>query len=144
MSELSMETLAARLEQLERENRWWKVAMALLVFLFLTGAVWGNKPKVVEEIRAKRFLVVGVNDEIIGRLGPEGLTLDETAANIILTNRRRADAVGLPPVLPYIKLAGPTGLIELHLGTLPYQDHPEFGPSISIRDKKAKILWAVP
>ena len=119
--------------------------MAFLVLLFLMGAVFGNKPKVVEEIRARRFLVIGVNDEITGRLGPEGLTLDETAANIILTNRRKADSVGLPPpVLPYIKLAGPTGLIELYLGTLPYKDHPEFGPSISIRDKKAKILWAAP
>jgi hypothetical protein len=79
MNEVSIETLAVRLEQLERENRWWKVAVIFLGLFFVIGAVFGNKPKVVDEVRARRFFVVGVNDEITARLGPEGLTLNDAA-----------------------------------------------------------------
>lgn len=139
MSELSIETLAARLEQLERENRWWKAALVFLVLFFLVGAIWGNKPKVVEEIRARRFLVVGVNDEITGRLGPEGLTLDESAANVMLISRRRTDATGVPSVQPYITLAGPTGSIKFAAGVLPYGNIPGRGPYVSLRRKNGNV-----
>ncbi|MFQ5898418.1 MAG: hypothetical protein ACE5JN_09240 [Candidatus Methylomirabilia bacterium] len=60
MKESALDTVTQRLERLEREVRWWKIlggaAMAVLAVVLLAGARGGT---VAEEVRARRFIVVG-------------------------------------------------------------------------------------
>jgi len=57
MNETTIETLVRRLDRVERENRWWKVASAgallLLSFVFFLGATW----KAPIEVRSNRFVL---------------------------------------------------------------------------------------
>ena len=56
-------TTEERLARLERQNRWMKAAGAVLVLVFVGVLLAGagqdkDKPKVLDEVRAKAFVVV--------------------------------------------------------------------------------------
>ncbi|MFQ5521847.1 MAG: hypothetical protein ACE5FK_10645, partial [Candidatus Methylomirabilia bacterium] len=65
MKESTLDTLSHRLDRLEREARWWKIlgggAMAVLALVLLIGA---RGRTVTEEVRARRFVVVGDGDTV--------------------------------------------------------------------------------
>lgn len=70
MTEVTVDTLTQRLDQLERENRWWKRAGSacslVLALALLSGAAPTTMP---EEIKARRFALVdqrGVTRAILG------------------------------------------------------------------------------
>ena len=55
-----MDTVAQRLDRLERENRWWRalgvVAVAALGLFVMTGAIWSKVP---DEVKARKFVLIG-------------------------------------------------------------------------------------
>jgi len=62
MNETSMDKLVQRLDRLERENRWLKILGLLVVVALslslLTGATKSERSKIVNEVRARRFVLV--------------------------------------------------------------------------------------
>ena len=74
-----VETIAGRLERLERSNRRWKLlattALALLVAGVLIGANGTTRPPVADELRARAFLLVDEQGTPLARLGrlPHGV-----------------------------------------------------------------------
>lgn len=101
MNEPTMETLARRLEKVERENRQWKaictsvIAVLALAFLLVFTGVGQTKVRVEDEVRAKRFVLVNKNNEDTAELasyvdGSPWFSLNNEGAEISLI----VDSVG--------------------------------------------------
>ncbi len=77
--ELQVDAIAGRLVRLERSNRRWKllatIALALLGVGIFTGARGMTRPPVVDELRARAFLLVDDHGTPLARLGrlPHGV-----------------------------------------------------------------------
>ena len=75
MNDRTIETLARRLDRVERENRQWKaigisvMAVLGLAFVLAVAGVGQTQVRVEDEIRAKRFVLVDTNGKSIGQLG---------------------------------------------------------------------------
>ena len=70
MDQEYIDTVAQRLDRLERENRWWRViacaAVGVLGFVMLTGATGS---KVADEVKARKFIVVDKKGTKRGEFG---------------------------------------------------------------------------
>lgn len=64
MNELTLHTMALRLERVERQLRRWRVLGTLSISAFGLGVLLGvASPQVAEEVRAKRFVLVDMENE---------------------------------------------------------------------------------
>ncbi len=77
MDEPRLDAFAQRLVRLERENRWWKLvgvgALAMLGLVVLLGARGGEQTRAVEEVRARRFVLVDREGKLSAFLGTDFL-----------------------------------------------------------------------
>ncbi len=77
--ELGVEAIAGRLDRLERSNRRWKLLATMALTLLGVGVFMGAKgtarPPVVDELRARAFLLVDEQGTTLARLGwlPHGV-----------------------------------------------------------------------
>lgn len=72
MHEPTMEILARRLEQVERDVRWWRrIRITALLVGAVAGLVSAISPEVIDEIRARRFVVVSDDGRERGVFGQQ-------------------------------------------------------------------------
>ncbi len=124
MVEPTMETLAGRVDRLERENRWLKqagvVILAVIAAVVLMGqgirktAPPGKPGKIVG---AEQFIVHDARGGVRAELG----TLPNGTVRLILYDR------GNPGETRVILSAGP-----------------ESSPALSFSDKAGKVIWSAP
>ena len=124
MDEPTMETLARRLDRVERENRRMKqagvVALAVIVAVVLMGqATWKLAPpgKPGKIIGAEQFIVHDARGGVRAELG----TLPNGTVRLVLYDR------GNPGQTRVILSAGP-----------------ETSPALSFSDKTGKVIWSAP
>ncbi len=124
MDEPTMETLARRLDRVERENRRMKqagvVALAVIVAVVLMGqATWKLAPpgKPGKIIGAEQFIVHDARGGVRAELG----TLPNGTVRLILYDR------GNPGETRVILSAGP-----------------ETSPALTFSDKVGKVIWSAP
>ncbi len=124
MNESTMETLARRLDKVERENRRWKragvLALAVIAAIVLMGqaasklAPPGKPGKIVG---AEQFIVHDARGGVRAELG----TLPNGTVRLVLYDR------GNPGETSVILSAGP-----------------ETSPALSFSDKSGKVIWSAP
>ena len=124
MNEPTMETLARRLDKVERENRWLKragvVALAVIAAVALMGqgirktAPPGKPGKIVG---AEQFIVHDARGGVRAELG----TLPNGTVRLVLYDR------GNPGETRVILSAGP-----------------ETSPALSFSDNAGKVIWSAP
>ncbi len=124
MSEATIESLARRVDKVERENRWLKragvIALAVIAAIVLMGqaasklAPPGKPGKVVG---AEQFIVHDARGGVRAVLG----TLPDGTVRLVLYDR------GNPGETRVILSAGP-----------------ESSPALSFSDKAGKIIWSAP
>ncbi len=124
MSEPTMETLARRLDRVERENRGLKqagvVALAVIAGVVLMGqATWKLAPpgKPGKVVGAEQFIVHDARGGVRAELG----TLPNGTVRLVLYDR------GNPGETRIILSAGP-----------------ESSPALSFSDKAGKVIWSAP
>lgn len=69
MHESQIDTIIQRIERLERQNRRWKVLVSIIVAVCGSLLLLGAKPQVVEEVRARSFVLVDKAGTPLARLG---------------------------------------------------------------------------
>jgi hypothetical protein len=73
MKELRLDTLAQRVDRLERENRWWKtVGCAAITPLGLLTLLGANAPT-VSKVVARRFVLVDQQNRQVAELEPDSV-----------------------------------------------------------------------
>jgi len=124
MNKPTMETLARRLDQVERENRRMKqagvVALAVIVAVGLMGqATWKLAPpgKPGKVVGAEQFIVHDARGGVRAELG----TLPNGTVRLVLYDR------GNPGETRVILSAGP-----------------ETSPALSFSDNAGKVIWSAP
>ncbi|MFQ5804651.1 MAG: hypothetical protein ACE5JQ_17315 [Candidatus Methylomirabilales bacterium] len=124
MNEPTMDTLAQRLDRVERENRRLKragvVALAVIVAVVLMGqATWKLAPpgKPGKVVGAEQFIVHDARGGVRAVLG----TLPDGTVKLVLYDR------GNPGETRIILSAGP-----------------EASPALSFSDKAGKVIWSAP
>jgi len=173
MNEPTMETLARRLDRVERENRWFKkagvVALALIAGVVLMGQATGGK--VAKVIEAEEFVVRDQKGKMRAWLGTSearewvGLTLFTQDEDVGLQLRLFEDRPGLALYLnrvqvaefsmthnriPALVLRDENGLDRAVLGHRILKRTPtapvERRPasSIILIDKDGKLIWEAP
>lgn len=171
MNEAMMETLARRLDRLERENRRWRIigagAVAILALALLMGAA-KPKVKVQDEVRARRFTLVNKKDKIRGFLGfsatesPVLFLFDNPTVTLFDSERRpRARLAGglvESGLRLYAKDGNPLADLYIESGEWPrlslydksrsrraaLQVLPGGSPGWTLRDKAGKTIWKAP
>ena len=157
----TVESLAQRVAQLERENRRWRVGLILAVVLLVAAGVpaWTWSAVTPEEIRAKRFVLVDDAGNERGSLGFLGagepwLSLSNRAGDEVslvignegpklslwTSDRQRNVQLGIlsggSPVLQLNR--PPFSRIELVLT----KDSDE--PRVLLRDARGHVFWRTP
>lgn len=96
--------MGRRLDHLESELKWWKILTSFcfltLAFLLLAGARASN---VSDELRAKRFILIGPNGTIVGEFSAK-----QGSSVLALSN-----AKGEPRVMLHHSYDTPSGLLLL-------------------------------
>jgi len=115
MSECLSPAVEDRLNRLEREmRRWKKLATAALACLSLT-VLLGAVANVAEEVKAKRFVLVGQDGQPRG-----GLSVDTDGIAAL----RLFDQDGLPRATLGVTLAG--------------------APTLTLTDLQGQVIWSAP
>jgi hypothetical protein len=134
MSEPGMETLARRVERLEREIRWWKRAAGLGGVIVVAAALLGQAAPLgpVKTLEAERFNVRDAAGNLRGMFATGG----DGATSLLLYNGAGVHQAGLavmPDGSASVFLANPAGRTVTEL-TL-YRDGT---PSLVFRDRAGK------
>lgn len=165
MNEPMRNAVLQRLDRLERQHRRWQLlggsALALLGLAVLLGATGSKEIKALEEIRAKRFVLVDAHGAPRGGLhvGTDG------KSRVILT-----DQMGTPHAVLFVEASGAPGLVLYdqaggrratflvdtdHAPALVLTDgagatraklfvRPEGSASLALYDQTGKLLWRAP
>ena len=166
MSAIQMEALQNRLNRLERESRIWKSAAILALAIFalgiLMGATSSKKPRVVDEIRAKRLYIVDGEDKIRAALALVVKENVEKGVGLALYDRKghtRA-SLGVSPNGSNVLLKDADGKTRATLATS--QNGPAFvlfdsnfnpraaltvtgkGPALRLYDANREVFWSEP
>lgn len=156
----TVESLVQRVAQLERENRRWRVGLALAVVLVVAAGVpaWTWSAGSPDELRAKRFVLVddAGNDRgsfgllvagepwlsLWNKAGDEvSLVIDDEGPRLSLwtSDRRRNVQLGIRDGSPTLQFNRPPfSRIELVLT----KDSGE--PRVLLRDARGNVFWRTP
>ncbi len=166
---MSEPTLVERLERVERENRRWKVigiGVVILVGLALfTGAA---KPRVQDEVRARRFTLVDSKGKIQGFLGfsaigsPTLFLFDNPTVTLFDSERRPrvqlAGGVLESGLRLYAKSGDPLADLYIESGEWPrlalydkskrrrvaLQVLFDGSPGLTLKERGGKTIWSAP
>ncbi len=156
MSECLSPAIEDRLDRLEREMcRWKKLATAALACLSLT-VLLGAVANVAEEVKAKRFVLVGQDGQPRG-----GLSVDTDGIAAL----RLFDQDGLPrallsvtangsPTLSLVEQGRPRVMLNLGPGLVVYDKGglpratlgvtPAGAPTLTLTDLQGQVIWSAP
>ena len=141
MSEPTMEGLARRVEQLERDNRRWRRGATLGLLLLVSGGLLGQAPVVpgaAKALEAERFNLRDGRGNLRGSLGA---ATDGTASLVFYNTAgmRQAGLGVLPDGTASLFLGSPAGHTATEL-TL-YRDGT---PSLVVRDRRRPAFYLLP
>ncbi len=146
MNDPTVETLAQRLDRLEREVRWWRGIGALALICAATFLLTGQALPKTRIVEAEQFVVkdrkgVARAQLRVGSDNSAGLILydQEGWARVWLAVRRPEDEG-----LPVLWFKDPKGgrdraAIGYHLDANKY-----VGPTIRLFDAQGKVIWSAP
>jgi len=120
MTTPTLDTMTQRLDRLEREGRWWRVAGGFVaVTLAATFLVGATNDKIPAEIKASRFVVVGPGGKTQAELG--GLW---PSLNFYDANGKRLVELVITGGDPRLTLQDPSENARITLGVKTYSTEP--------------------
>ena len=142
------EDIGERVARLERDNRQLKFFSAVVVGIvgiaFLLGALPDEDVKVTEEVRAKKFLLVGQGGEALVRLHATTIRGKEDEVLVFpklvflgKDGKERLSLGGGGDLAPYLSMHGSDGVTRLQM------DLAEGKTGVTLRDKNAKVRAAI-
>jgi hypothetical protein len=133
---LVFNAMKQRLDRIERQIRWWRFFGGSIAIVATLLVLFGARPSnIVEELRAKRFVIVG----------PNGTAVGEFSAREGVSTLKLSDASGKPRVVLSHGYDIPSGILILD-GNQPRADlslRLDDSVALDLFDKEGKLRSAI-